>query len=108
MRRRHSNEDQFESEEAGIISTGPTSKSKQGQVAGIPEEVVNNIIVRRSELQKIHLPGGPSRRRQLEVIKIRFTQSFYYIFFGSSGRKNYCKETSHVRVFFKFPSSSKS
>ncbi|GFS48156.1 hypothetical protein TNCV_2295791 [Trichonephila clavipes] len=50
MRRRHNKEDQLESEEAKNISTGPTSKSKQDQAAGIPEaEVANNRIARRGK-----------------------------------------------------------
>ncbi|GFW39709.1 hypothetical protein TNCV_3188801 [Trichonephila clavipes] len=57
-------------------STDPTPRSKEGQAAGITEaEVVNNNIERRGkeerEQQQIPLPGGPSRRRQLQDIKIR-------------------------------------
>ncbi|GFY33812.1 hypothetical protein TNCV_4595241 [Trichonephila clavipes] len=62
MRRRHNKEDQFESEEAEIISTAPTSKSKQGQAAGIPEaEVVNNRIARRGKEERGATDPSPWR-----------------------------------------------
>ncbi|GFY23715.1 uncharacterized protein TNCV_1629971 [Trichonephila clavipes] len=62
MSRRLNKEDQFESEEAEIISTAPTSKSKQGQGSGIPEaEVVNNIIVRRGKEERTATDPSPWR-----------------------------------------------
>ncbi|GFW12943.1 uncharacterized protein TNCV_3328751 [Trichonephila clavipes] len=46
----------------------------EGQAAGIPEAgVISNSIARRgkrSEQQQIHLPGGPSRRHQLQLALI--------------------------------------
>ncbi|GFV64638.1 hypothetical protein TNCV_850871 [Trichonephila clavipes] len=77
VRREHNKEDQFDPEEAGRNnSKDPTLRSKDGQAAGIPKaEVVNNGIARRGkeerEQQQIPLPRSPSRRRQLQDIKIK-------------------------------------
>ncbi|GFV67770.1 hypothetical protein TNCV_4624501 [Trichonephila clavipes] len=58
--RRHNKEDQFESEEAEIISAAPTSKSKQGQATGIPEaEVVNNRIDKRGKEERTATDPSP-------------------------------------------------
>ncbi|GFT58351.1 hypothetical protein TNCV_2118581 [Trichonephila clavipes] len=65
MRRGHNKEDQFDPEETENNSTAPTTRSKEGQAAGVPEaEEVSNSIGRRGQEKRAN-----SRRSQsLEVL----------------------------------------
>ncbi|GFY37330.1 hypothetical protein TNIN_292051 [Trichonephila inaurata madagascariensis] len=71
MRRGHNKEDQFEPEEAENISIAPTSKSKQGQAAGIPEaEVVNNSIARKGKEERTATDPSPWKDSEEERLRI--------------------------------------
>ncbi|GFY57778.1 hypothetical protein TNIN_330341, partial [Trichonephila inaurata madagascariensis] len=74
LRGSHNKEDQFEPGTTEKKTAGPTSRSKQGQVARrLTEEIIHSKTrpgkERRREYQQYYISKGPSGRLQLQVIK---------------------------------------
>ncbi|GFY20551.1 uncharacterized protein TNCV_211831 [Trichonephila clavipes] len=82
--------DQFDPEKAEEGTIAPTSKSEQDQATRMPdEEVINNVKTRKGErsvYEKVFIPGGLGRKRQIQVIRTRLYRFFLYSFEQVVGR----------------------